>query len=240
MCIYTEMESNMALDFIGGALLVAVIVFNIHLLVSALPVGAATRLALVGMAGLWLGLQVALGASGAFTSQIASTVPLIGLMVVAPIVAVTIAAGVSRGVRAALMELPLPLLIGLNAGRVFGAFFLLLAAEGRLGGPFPQSAGWGDVITGALAVPLAYYVLRPGARSAVSFWNVFGAADLVIAVTLGTLSFNGFVLQAIDVGAGSDAVQRLPWSLIPTVLVPFYLVTHGVIFAQLRYRRSLG
>jgi hypothetical protein len=25
----------------------------------------------------------------------------------------------------------------------------------------------------------------------------------------------------------------LPWSNIPTLLVPFYLITHGVIFAQL-------
>jgi hypothetical protein len=27
--------------------------------------------------------------------------------------------------------------------------FLLLAAEGRLAGPFPQFAGWGDIITGS-------------------------------------------------------------------------------------------
>jgi hypothetical protein len=39
---------------------------------------------------------------------------------------------------------PPPLLIGLNAGRVFGVFFLLLAATGRMGGPFPFSAGWGE------------------------------------------------------------------------------------------------
>jgi len=32
-------------------------------------------------------------------------------------------------------------------------------------------------------------------------------------------------------------VQLLPWSLIPTVLVPFYLITHGIVFAQLRARR---
>jgi hypothetical protein len=25
----------------------------------------------------------------------------------------------------------------------------------------------------------------------------------------------------------------LPWSNIPTLLVPFYLITHGVIFARL-------
>jgi hypothetical protein len=32
-------------------------------------------------------------------------------------------------------------------------------------------------------------------------------------------------------------VQLLPWALIPTVLVPFYLISHGIVFAQLRARR---
>jgi hypothetical protein len=29
-------------------------------------------------------------------------------------------------------------------------------------------------------------------------------------------------------------VQGLPWSFIPTVLVPFYLIVHGILFVQLR------
>ena len=36
------------------------------------------------------------------------------------------------------------------------------------------------------------------------------------------------------VGAGSTAVLTLPWVVIPTVLVPFYLTVHLVIFAKLR------
>jgi hypothetical protein len=33
----------------------------------------------------------------------------------------------------------------------------------------------------------------------------------------------------------------LPWSLIPTVLVPMFLIVHGVIFAQLaRASRERG
>ena len=50
--------------------------------------------------------------------------------------------------------MPLQLLVGLNIGRVFAVLFLLLAAEGRLSGPFPYSAAWGDIITGAFALPL--------------------------------------------------------------------------------------
>ena len=58
--------------------------------------------------------------------------------------------------------------------------------------------------------------------------------DLITAVTLGTLSSEGFVAQMFNGDPGSAAVQHMPWLLIPTVLVPFYLITHGIIFAQLR------
>ena len=47
--------------------------------------------------------------------------------------------------------------------------------------------------------------------------------DLVTAITLGIVSANGSPLQLIHTGAGSVAVQLLPWSLIPTVLVPLFL-----------------
>ena len=53
-----------------------------------------------------------------------------------------------------MLSLSLPLLVGLNVGRVFAVLFLLLAGEGRLSGPFPHSAGWGDIITGVVALPL--------------------------------------------------------------------------------------
>jgi hypothetical protein len=139
-----------------------------------------------------------------------------------------------------LLGIPLPLLIGLNASRVFGALFLLLAADGRLGGPFPYAAAWGDIVTGALALPLTWYAARkPGSHiGLIGAWNVFGAADLVVAVALGLTSATGSPWQLFHAGAGSAAMQVLPWSLVPTVLVPFYLIMHGVIWAQLRSQRA--
>ena len=89
--------------------------------------------------------------------------PLVGAMVVPPPIIVGIAAILSQRVRTTLLAVPTETLIGLNAMRVFGAFFLLLAAAGRLSGPFPYSAGWGDVITGLMAIPLAMRVARGAA-----------------------------------------------------------------------------
>jgi len=134
---------------------------------------------------------------------------------------------------------PTGLLVGLNTSRVLGIFFLALAADGRLGGPFPQSAGWGDILTGALAIPLAFALARGKAgRGAIVAWNTFGALDLVVAVALGVVSADGSPLQMIYAAGGSGAIQALPWALIPTVLVPFYLIVHGVIFLQLRETAS--
>lgn len=58
--------------------------------------------------------------------------------------------------------------------------------------------------------------------------------DLLVAVGLGITSAAGSPVQLIHVGAGSQAMQYLPFCLVPTVLVPFYLITHGIIAAQLR------
>ena len=228
----------MFLDFLGGMVLTAITVVIVNVVITALVAPRTAKLVLGSIIGLWIGLQVSLATAGAFVSSIAGTVPLIGIVLATPLLAAATAAAVSPAIRAAMLGLPLPLLVGLNVPRVLGVFFLLLAWDGRLGGPFPQSAGWGDIVTGIAAVPLAFMAARATPRTALLAWNIFGAADLIVAVALGILSANGFAFQLIEAGAGSDAVTRLPWSLIPTVLVPFYLIMHGIVFAQLRGERA--
>jgi hypothetical protein len=231
----------MLLSFVGGMLLTAAMLLNVNALLGALEISRTARLIAAAAIGLWIGLQVSLATAGAFGSPLALAFPLVGLMVALPVLAVAVGASASSQFRSRLMALPLPLLLGLNTGRVFGVFFLLLAATGRMGGPFPFSAGWGDVITGALALPLAILVARRSVGvAAASAWNAFGLLDLVAAIVLGTISFNGSVAQLIVAGTGSNEIQHLPWALIPTVLVPFYLILHGIIFAQLRREARLS
>jgi len=57
--------------------------------------------------------------------------------------------------------------------------------------------------------------------------------DLIVAVSLGVMSAPGSPLQVYGGSIGSTAVTMLPWSNIPALLVPFYLITHGIIFAKL-------
>src|SRR5262249_20359341 len=106
--------------------------------------------------------------------------------------------------RTAMLSVPMPLMIGLNIGRIFAMLFFLLAAEGRLSGPFPVFAGWGDIITGVVAVPLLWLVNHEGTRraNAIAAWNLFGAADLALAITLGVTSAEGSPFQIFP-GPGS-------------------------------------
>ncbi len=202
---------------------------------SAVPGTPARRLGLAAIAGAWVGLASGLGAAGQLSFSAGPPVPLIGVLFAVPLLVVGALALTSPRVRSALLAVPMPLLIGLNSFRVLGVFILLLAAAGRLSGPFPYLAGIGDIITGAVAIPLALSVFRSGQGRAAAIWswNVFGTLDLLVAVALGITSAAGSPLQLIHAGAGSEAMQFLPFSLIPTVLVPFFLITHGIVAGQL-------
>jgi len=129
----------------------------------------------------------------------------------------------------------MPVMVSLNIVRVFAVLFLMLAAEGRLSGPFPYSAAWGDIITGIVAVPVLWPLKEGNARytAAIAGWNLFGTADLVLAISFGITSAEGSPLQFFP-GPGSEAMQHAPWSFVPTVLVPIWLILHAIIAVQLR------
>jgi hypothetical protein len=225
------------LDFIGMIVTAALMTLAVAAVVMHMDASRSAKLILATLVGLWIGLAAAAASAGwlAMTQPF----PIIGPFVVAPLAAAAIAAAVWPRGRAAMLSLPMPLMIGLNAGRIFAVLFFLLAAEGRLAGPFPFFAGWGDIITGVLALPVAWLARDGGTRFAgvIAAWDLFGAADLVLAIFLGVTSGEGSPLQIFTAAPGSAAMQYLPWSFVPTVLVPFWLIVHAIIWAQLRSRR---
>ena len=227
------------LDDLRTVTLIAAIVFNFGAIATAIPAARATRLAVLGVVGLWTGFAFAMTQSGALQGTIAGRIPPIGIVVAVPLVAAALAAALSPAFRRTALALPTELLIGLNAYRVLGVFMLLLGIDGRVAGPFPYSAGLGDMITGVLALPVVFAMARGANRLAPLAWNAFGALDLVVALALGMTTAPG-PLHLFATGAGPFVMLTLPWSLIPTVLVPFYLILHGIIFAQLRQTRATG
>jgi len=131
---------------------------------------------------------------------------------------VTLAAGylalLSGTFRQVIADIPQHWLIGIQAFRVLGAGFLIRYLQGGLPGVFAIPAGVGDVLTGIFAPLVAYWWFagKPYARRAAIAWNLFGMADLVIAVTLGVLTRGG--------GGGI---------VFPLVLIPIYAVPRAFL-----------
>jgi hypothetical protein len=225
------------LDFIGTVTTAALMVLVVNTLITFVDVPRVAKVTLAGMFGVWIGVAAAAAAAG--WVAIARPVPLVGLFVAVPLLAAALATAWPQA-RRAMLSLPMPVMVAVNVVRVLGVLFLLLAAEGRLSGPFPYSAGWGDIITGAVAVPVLLLLKDGDARYTwvIAAWNLFGAADLVLAIAFGAASAEGSPLQLFS-GPGSEAMQHLPWSFVPTVLVPIWLILHAIIAVQLR-RAQLG
>ena len=204
-------------------------------ILSSLPIRPGSRLVLGGGIGAWIAMVVTIAASGA----VSNTPIVLPVLFALPLVAAGFAA-MNATARAAMMAIPLPLIIGLNAMRVLGVFMVLAAVTGLMSGPFPFVAGIGDIITGVLALPVARLAARNPRDVRVLEWNIFGALDLIVAVSLGITTASGSPLQLIHAGIGSSAMTTLPWALIPLVLVPTYLIGHALVFAHVRAEAAAG
>jgi hypothetical protein len=220
------------LDFVGMVITAALMVLFVNTVTTFMDVSRVAKVALAAVIGVWIGLAAAV--AGAGWLPISRPVPVVGLFVVVPLL-VTALATAWPAARKAMLSIPMAAMVALNIVRVFAVLFLMLAAERRLSGPFPYSAAWGDIITGVVAVPVLWLLKDGVARhtTAIAAWNLFGTADLVLAIVFGITSSEGSPLQIFP-GPGSEAMQYPPWSFVPTVLVPLWLILHAIIAVQLR------
>lgn len=221
------------LDVIGSIFISAGFALLVGAVGAYLPRDLAPRW-LVGTA-LWGTVMVGLAAIGVFGPGTAVRVPGPGLAFIAAILALFGTFALSPRFRNALLAMPMPVLVGLNIIRVGGVFFLLLLADQRLPSPFADSAGWGDIIAGLIAIPLTFALVRNARLTwPVGLWNAFGILDLVAAISLGMLSAAGTPFQVFTAAPGTVAMGSLPWIIIPAILVPIFFLLHFTIAAKLR------
>src|SRR5262245_32296869 len=109
-------------DFIGTVVTAALMVLGVNVLTTFMDIPRTAKLLLAGGIGLWIGLCAAAGAAGIIA--IAEPFPIIGLFVGFPLAAGAIAGAAPAG-RAAMLSIPMPVMIGFNVGRVAGAMFLV-------------------------------------------------------------------------------------------------------------------
>ncbi len=223
------------LDILGAMSLTAIAAIGVAALSLAGSPRDVRRNRLVLLASGWFVTIAFLGALGVFSQAGGRGTLAIGVAVVAPVLVGLIAYARSRPVRATGFSVPLAVLVGIHAGRLLGGFFVALYEAGRLPPTFALTAGWGDVLIGAAAAPLAWMIHRgaPGWRTLALIWNTAGLLDLLTAVSLGVGSAPDSPLRFLFESPNSGAVATLPWVMIPGFLVPLYLLTHLTVFVRL-------
>jgi hypothetical protein len=224
-----------SVDIIGAITTTAAAAFLVGTIAAAYPGPLPARLRIIAGFALWFTLIVLASALDLLDPVKGFGVPALGFAILVPIAVMAFAAAGSGERWQQVRAIPMPAVILPHVLRILAIQFLLLWTSGRLTAPFAPIAGWGDIITGVTAVPVAWAVWRQAAgwRPLAVIWNLFGAADLITAVSLGVLSAPGSPLQLFAV-PNAPTMTTLPWVLIPGYLVPILFMTHVLMLVQLR------
>lgn len=181
----------------------------------------------------WFAISLTLGLLGVYEA-VADRVPMIQFGILLPILIGGVVIARSSAVERVLDAVPLQWLTGVQLYRAFGGIFLALYGAGQLPGLFAWPAGLGDVLVGVLAPVIAIaYARGPGENNdLVAAWNIFGLADLIVAVACGfATSPSPLQLAAFD--HPNELITAFPLVLIPTFLVPVSVLLHIVSLSKL-------
>jgi hypothetical protein len=204
-----------------------------------------TDLTPVRRTGTWLAVALPLvawfvfiwnvAAAGALEASLGAP-PFLSVAIVIPIIIALPLLTRSRRMAAAIDAAPASWLIGLQVYRVIGGNFLVLWAYGAaIPGVFALPAGVGDVLTGLLALPTALSLASgaPHSRTVAIAWNFLGIADLMLAVSLGTMTSPG-PLQILAFDRPNLLTSAYPSVMTPAFAVPLSLILHVLSLWQLR------
>ncbi len=189
------------------------------------------------LAGLgWFLAVAAMALAGLFDAAPGERPWLILAAVVLPIVAFSAS---YRGIgtfRSWVLALDARHLILLHSWRMIGMGFVFLYFHDRLPALFALPAGLGDAMAAVGAVYLGiamYEKAETVTRRRILTWNAFGLLDFVVAVSLGVLTRSGEALH-FNGQVGSEIMGTFPLALIPAFAVPFLVITHLIVYVQLR------
>ena len=199
----------------------------------------ATWLAIMIPYTLWFAVAWSAAINGVFRAG-ASPLPLLPLAFFLPVIIGAPLLLLSKRVGQLLDAMPTTWLVALQLYRIFGSQWLAYWLRGLLPGLWALPAGTGDVLTGLFAVPAAIALATGTAegRKAAILWNIFGFADLAVAITLGMIISPG-PFQLIVLNGPSIGLDGYPNVLTPAFVVPGSILLHVLSLRQLM-RRSAG
>ncbi|MGB5810260.1 MAG: hypothetical protein WBG86_07000 [Polyangiales bacterium] len=188
--------------------------------------------------GLWMALTAALASSGVLGDFDARPPPMLALMGVTVVAAVWLAFS-AFGTRI-MSALPLAWLIGFQSFRFPLELVMHWAAdEGVMPIQMSYSGSNPDILSGITAIVVAGMLFRgAGTPRTPWLWNVLGTcllANIVVVAILSTPVFAYWGPDALNVW-----VTQPPFVWLPTVLVPFALIGHILLWRKLLRQRAEG
>ena len=195
-----------------------------------------TWLAIMVPFTLWAAVTWTAAINGVFRTS-ASPLPLLPAAIFLPVIIGAPLLLLSKRVGQLLDAMPTTWLVALQLYRVFGSQWLAYWLLGLLPGLWALPAGTGDVLTGLFAVSAAIALANGTAEGlkAAILWNIFGFADLALAITLGMIISPG-PFQLILLNGSSIGLDGYPNVLTPAFVVPGSILLHALLLRQLRRR----
>ena len=190
---------------------------------------------------LWLGLVFVLAAQGAFVGSAGSPPLPIFFGLAIPLGVFFVAYFGWGAFKAFVLGADLRLVAAIQGWRWAGLGFLSLYAHGVLPGLFAFPAGLGDIAVGVTAPWIVLGLIHDPSfviSRRFKVWNILGIIDLVVAVSMATIS-SGF-FKGITGNVTTSAMATLPLVLIPAYMVPLFIMLHFTALAQARQLAGSG
>lgn len=191
------------------------------------------------MGAVWLLAIVVAGAAGVFEAGPGRPPLALLIVIVVPPALFLLAYRVSAEFRRFVLGLDLKLLTAVQSWRVLGGTFLFLYAFDLRPALFALPAGLGDLAVGVAAVFVLGAMLggHPHWRRRVLLLNLGGLLDFVVAIATGVLTSNSSLGLFAPV-TPMPSMGMLPLSLIPSFLVPLWIIIHFASLLQLQHARG--
>ena len=192
-----------------------------------------TALILIG----WFAAAIVLASLGVYRGA-PERIPTIQFGIVLPLIGALLmwrSSTVSRIIDA----VPQEWMVAVQLYRALGVIFLVLYFSGNMPGLFAWPAGVGDIAVGLLAPFVALAFARDPVANAgtVQMWNLFGIADLIVAVSTGFLT-SPSPLQLFAFDNPNELPTVFPLVLVPVYLVPLSILLHLASLTKLRRTAS--
>jgi len=199
--------------------------------------GMVMMLALIS--AIWLLAIVVAGAAEVFESGPGRPPLALLTAIVVPPALFILVYRVSTEFQRFVLGLDLRLLTAVQSWRVLGGTFLFLYAFNLRPALFAFSAGLGDVAVGVAAVFVLHAIVNghPNWRRRVLLLNLGGLLDFVGAVATGVLTSNSS-LGLFAPATPMPSMGMMPLSLIPSFMVPLWIIIHCASLLQLRQARG--